>query len=271
MKDGLEGLTPAERREAAFYRLKYLGYSFAFDYNLPTNLGVDVVIGESKAFLDASEEYSVKEATVAGVALLAFANASSSHDELEFVRWVKNKLETLPASLERDLFIARLERIAHRLELTSQVLVLKSTTIDDREFELESLQGKVVLIDFWSTRCVPCIKEQPALKRIYETYRARGFEIVGVCLNAEPARIKRFINDHNLPWIQICQDQTASQDCNKLLEERFGIEAVPTTLLIDANGKVIAQGIRPLHPQDDLDLERNLQELLPNTQVQAHH
>ena len=141
------------------------------------------------------------------------------------------------------------------MELTKGKIQLQSNTLKGEPFDIQSLRGKVVLIEFWGTRCAPCIADQPVLKRIYREYRERGFEIVGICLHAEPERIRRFVDEHELPWVQLCHDKSTSIECNKPLTDRFGVEAVPTTLLIDKDGRVIAQGVRPLHSIQGQDLE----------------
>ena len=146
----------------------------------------------------------------------------------------------------------------------NEILVLQSTTIDGKPFDLESLRGQVVLIEFWGPHCKPCIADFPALKRIYAASKKRGFEIVSVCLHAAPARIMRFATEHQLPWIQLCDDKSTCNECNRALADRFGIQAVPTTLLIDADGRVIAMALRPLSDNADSDLERWLNKLIPN-------
>jgi len=143
-----------------------------------------------------------------------------------------------------------------------QGLVPDATT-EIKKFLQASLRGKIVLIEFWGTHCKPCIADFPALKRIYAANRERGFEIVSVCLHAAPARIQSFAADHQLPWIQLCDDKSASEQCNQALAERFGIQAVPTTLLLDTDGRVVAMALRPLSGDLELDLELWLRKLLP--------
>jgi hypothetical protein len=82
---------------------------------------------------------------------------------------------------------------------------------------------------------------------------------LAVCLNASASRIKSFTTEHQLPWIQVCDDRI---DGNDEWATPFGIHAVPTTMLIDQSGKVIALGVRPLHNDKSRDLENNLERLL---------
>lgn len=252
-------LSSDEQREAEFYRLKYLGYSLRLGDETQTPGGIETLIADSKSFLTAADTYSARERMVSEGVLRILDNGGRYSEELEYIHWLESQLEAMQPSTTKDAFAERLDRIASRLELTSKELELLSNRLDNEPFDLESLRGKVVLIEFWGTRCQPCIQDLPALKRIYDTYHDRGFEIVGICLGAEPERIRRFVAEYHLPWIQLCDDQTASTDCNQALVERFGIEAVPTTMLIDAQGRVIAHGVRPLHSRKAQDLEGRLQ------------
>jgi hypothetical protein len=106
------------------------------------------------------------------------------------------------------------------------------------------------------------LAELPALQRIYQQYHGHGFEIVAVCIGAAPERIRRFVADRQLPWIQLCHELTAGSECNQQLSDDFGIEFVPTSLLLDASGTVVAQGVRPLHQDEHQNLEARLNNLL---------
>src|SRR5205823_6653645 len=61
-------------------------------------------------------------------------------------------------------------------------LDIQFTALDGREVNLAKLKGKVVLVEFWSTTCGPCIGRMPEVKSVYEKYQADGFEIVGISL-----------------------------------------------------------------------------------------
>jgi thiol-disulfide isomerase/thioredoxin len=186
-------------------------------------------------------------------------------EEREFLTWILEQIDQHSdfSSDEAKATVKSLKKIERRLEMMNEILVLQSQTVDGKSFDLESLRGKVVLIEFWGTHCKPCIADFPALKRIYSANKLRGFEIVSVCLHAAPARIQSFAAQHQLPWLQLCDDKSASSDCNHALSERFGVQAVPTTLLLDRDGRVVAVAVRPLSGDSDRDLERWHSKLLP--------
>lgn len=260
--DNSPQLTPSEQREVQYYRVKYAGGAI-FRGFLPETPGtIDKLLADTKNLLASADGFNAQEQSAAEMAIRVLEGTGRDSQTLGFITWLFEKLPSMQASAEKDAFASRLERIATRLEMTHKQLTLKSSTLAEEAFDIQSLRDKVVLVEFWGTRCQPCIADFPALKRIYGKYRERGFEIVGVCLNAEPERVRRFVAEHGLPWIQLCHDHSASIECNTALSERFGIEAVPTTLLIDASGQVLAQGVRPFHSAPEKDLEMQLEKLL---------
>jgi thiol-disulfide isomerase/thioredoxin len=111
-------------------------------------------------------------------------------------------------------------------------LDLKFTALDGRSVDLTFLKGKVVLIDFWSTTCVPCVREMPDLKALYSKYRTQGFEVIGVTLDENKEVLQRFIQKEQLPWPQYF-DAKGSQ--NPIAQE-FNIRSIPVVWLVDRQG-----------------------------------
>jgi hypothetical protein len=75
-----------------------------------------------------------------------------------------------------------------RLDLAGKPPAIQFTAVDGREVDLAKMKGKVVLVDFWSTLCEPCIAELPKVKDAYEKFHARGFEVVGISFDSDKAR-----------------------------------------------------------------------------------
>lgn len=125
------------------------------------------------------------------------------------------------------------------------------TALDGRDVDLAQLRGKVVLVDFWATWCGPCVAELPNVKRVYEAYRAKGFEVIGVTLekasvsqsDSPEAREKKlaaarkkladYVAKQGLPW-----PQKLEGDFGNDLVTRYNILAIPATLLLDQNGVI---------------------------------
>ena len=119
----------------------------------------------------------------------------------------------------------------------------------------ESLQGKVVLLDFWATWCVPCRKSIPALQALHEKYAERGFSVVGISIDEGGAsKVKKFVQSKRVRYpIAIDSAKSPAWDV-------FRVKAVPAAFLIDRDGRIVAQWNGA--PADERELEERLKELL---------
>ncbi|RLS51522.1 MAG: TlpA family protein disulfide reductase, partial [Planctomycetota bacterium] len=107
---------------------------------------------------------------------------------------------------------------------------------DGQPFDLKSLKGKVVLVDFWATWCGPCRGEIPNMKEQYALYHEKGFEIVGVSIDDDRKALEEFLGEEKLPWIHLHQNDGTGSHANA---ERYAINAIPACFLIDQSGKVV--------------------------------
>ena len=113
------------------------------------------------------------------------------------------------------------------------------TDITGKQMTLSKYRGKVLLVDFWATWCGPCLMELPYVLSTYEKYHGQGFEIVGISGDKDLATLANFVKTKNMPWQQFF-DVGAS---NKLAI-RYGAMTIPTTYLLDREGKIIAKSLR---------------------------
>jgi peroxiredoxin len=105
---------------------------------------------------------------------------------------------------------------------------------------LESLRGKVVLLDFWASWCGPCRRENPNVVKLYEKYKEKGFEILGVSLDKTKDRWVKAIADDNLTWLHISDLKGWQSKYGRL----YGVSSIPQTVLLDEEGKIIARNLR---------------------------
>ena len=100
---------------------------------------------------------------------------------------------------QAQMMVARTEAIKVGNQAPELILPMPN----DKELALSSLKGKVVLIDFWASWCAPCRKELPNVKRCYEKYKNKGFEIYGVSLDKDRDAWLEAISTDKLTWPQV--------------------------------------------------------------------
>ncbi len=118
---------------------------------------------------------------------------------------------------------------------------------------LSSMRGNIVLIDFWAAWCPPCRQANRYLKRIYDEYHEKGFEIYGVSLDRTHDQWILGIREDDINWTQVSDLRFWSSPVASL----YNVESIPYTVLIDRNGKIIGKGM------NIRDIRRTLEELLP--------
>jgi len=130
-------------------------------------------------------------------------------------------------------------------------LDIRFTALDGREVDLTKLTGKIVLVEFWSTTCGPCIAEMPTVKVVYEKLHDRGFEVVAISLDDKEAALRRFIREKELPWPQ----HFDGKGWENQFAVRYGVFSIPTMWLVDKHGNLRDTNAR-------FDLERSVNSLL---------
>lgn len=124
--------------------------------------------------------------------------------------------------------------------------------LDNTNLSLKSLRGKYVLIDFWASWCGPCRKENPYNVEMYKRFKDKGFEIYGVSLDQDANRWKAAIEKDGLTWKHVSDLKGWSSSAG----QTYNIRSIPSTVLLDPSGKIIAKGLR------GEELNAKLQELL---------
>jgi thiol-disulfide isomerase/thioredoxin len=138
-------------------------------------------------------------------------------------------------------------KAATRLGWLGKDAEVKETKRDGKEFDLSEYKGKVVLVDFWATWCGPCLKELPNVIENYNKYHDRGFEVVGISLDNDQEQLDEFFKENKLPWPTLWStkigDQLVDDPFEHPLAKKYGVDALPSTLLVDKQGKVVALGV----------------------------
>lgn len=101
---------------------------------------------------------------------------------------------------------------------------------------LSSMKGKVFLLDFWASWCVPCRFSNKQLVKLYTKYKENGFEILSVSLDENQKDWKKAVNKDKITWLQI----NDNGGWNAVSATKWNINAIPASFLIDKTGNVVA-------------------------------
>ena len=153
-----------------------------------------------------------------------------------------------------------MERLKHRIQGWKKQLPgtpFTDLTLNDTQGKGHKLseyvgKGKYILVDFWASWCGPCRQSMPELKKVYEKYKGKNFEIVGLSFDQTQTAWVNAIKKLDLPWIHLSD----LKGWQSIAAETYGINSIPATLLIGPDGKIIASG---LHAEE---LDAKLAELL---------
>lgn len=169
--------------------------------------------------------------------------------------------ESLPKSEYVTTFNARLtdmkaqQQAAQRTTeggLAPEIAVLDPS---DQPIKLSDFKGKVVLIDFWASWCKPCRMENPNVVKMYDRFKNKGFEIFGVSLDQNKEAWLQAIKDDKLTW----KHGSELKFWQSSFVPVYSLEGIPMTFLVDAEGRILAKGLR------GEALEKKLEEILANS------
>ncbi len=144
--------------------------------------------------------------------------------------------------------IAQAKGLLKAIGSLGRPLELTFEAIDGRKVDVQKLKGKVVLIDFWATWCGPCMAALPEVVEVYNKYRDKGFEIVGISLDKSDKALKGVLEKYKMEWPQYFDGKGWG---NKFVIE-YNISAVPTMWLVDKAGK-----LRTMQAREDLEKQIN--------------
>ncbi len=108
------------------------------------------------------------------------------------------------------------------------------TDITGQKMSTSSLKGKVVMVNFWATSCVTCIKEMPKMVETYQKYNGKGLEFIAVAMQYDPPNyVLNFVQTRQLPF-------KVALDAQGEIAKSFGnVALTPTTFVIDKNGQIL--------------------------------
>jgi peroxiredoxin len=122
----------------------------------------------------------------------------------------------------------------------------KLQTMDGNTVELKSLAGKAVVVNFWATWCGPCRQEIPGMVKVYDKYKAKGLEIVGISVDRGGWKdLKPFLAKNPISYPIVLGGEAE-------MKAYGGIEGIPTSFFIDRKGNIVSKTVGSL-PEDEFE------------------
>lgn len=173
---------------------------------------------------------------------------------------IQRNLSLVDPSLQQHRFAKILRDVINTREKTDigqQAPDFSALTPEGTRVSLHDFLGRgYLLLDFWASWCGPCRKENPNVVTAYHDYKERGFDILAVSLDKNRDAWLKGIQQDQLPYHHVSELKYWDSDIARL----YGIRSIPSNLLIDKNGKIVAKNLR------DSDLRETLHALLDNRQ-----
>lgn len=183
----------------------------------------------------------------------AFLVTYFDNDFCNHVKLYETIRNSLIKEYPNNFFVTNInERVSNHVGIGAIAPEISLSNPDGKICKLSDLRGKVVLIDFWASWCGPCRAENPNVVRLYKKYNEKGFDIFSISLDKNKEQWLAAIAKDGLIWpnhVSELKGWTSTPG------KRYGVTAIPFTLLIDQEGRIIGQNLR------GKELENKLKEI----------
>jgi thiol-disulfide isomerase/thioredoxin len=226
------------------------GVVYLKDINIEKGLSSGKVSGIKSA--EEFQEFNTQQASKSEKEALALEHFIKQHPDSYTGLYLLGRMRSSLSAPELERIYQLLSKNVKQLEegrsITDYLNGLKNSAIgqtvknftlntpEEKLLDFSVLKGKYVIIDFWASWCGPCKASFPHMKEIYKKYKSDKFEIYSISIDQSKSAWLNELKKQDLPWLQ-------SLDTKSIATSSFAVSAVPTTFMIDPQGKILMKEI----------------------------
>ncbi|GAA5094405.1 hypothetical protein GCM10023210_26020 [Chryseobacterium ginsengisoli] len=164
--------------------------------------------------------------------------------------WYKRIFDSLPNDIKKSIAG---KRLSNKFQTLEKIQIGEKFPIGTftKNYIFKNSNKKYILVDFWFSHCGPCLADFPKYKEVYNHYKEKGLEIIGISTD-QTKNIddwKKVMKEKNLSWLHFLDE-------NGTESKKYNINSFPTTFLLDSEGTIIKKNISP--EELEIFLEQNL-------------
>ncbi|WP_316803426.1 TlpA disulfide reductase family protein [Pedobacter nototheniae] len=169
----------------------------------------------------------------------AMNTLSPQEYEAELVKFSDEIKDQIKGNATVDTFVKQMQ-LLKTVQVGQPAPTFTMNTADGKAINLTDYKGKYILLDFWASWCQPCRQENPNVVKVYNKFKAKNFDILGISLDTDKEAWLGAVKADGLAW----QHVSELKDFNGTTVRKYQVQAIPSSFLIDPNGKIVAKNLR---------------------------